>query len=207
MRHNSTLIIFIGIVKSCNKISPIFPSRFRELRYIKELPRHAIWLARIIDDLRMIIHDIHQHMSELSDRDIFTCSNIEKICTSIVVHEIHHHFCKILYVEEFATSRSSSPYTECGISSKLGRMHPRYHSRDNMSSLNIEVISRTIDIGRHTRDKILTKLPRNVFTESHPSNLCYCISLIRRFEFACHEILFLHRLWTFARIDTTTSKE
>ena len=177
------------------------------MRDIKEFSRHTIRLGGIKYDLRMIIHDIHKYICEFLDRHIFTRSNIEKICTSIVVHQVYHYLCKIIHIEKLTTSRSCSPYTKCSISSEFRCMHPRYHSWNNMSSLGIEVISRAIDIRRHTSNKTFPKLFGNIFTESHPSNLRYCISLIRRFEFPRHEIFFLHRLWTLTRIDTTTSEK
>jgi hypothetical protein len=71
---------------------------------IEELARHAIRFARIIDDLRMIVHDIQEHMSQLSDRDIFSSSDIEKVSTSIVIEEVEYYLSKIIDIEKLTTS-------------------------------------------------------------------------------------------------------
>lgn len=76
-----------------------------------------------------------------------------------------------------------------------------------MTGYRVKVITRTIYIRWHDGDKFLPILLINLLAKFHSCYFRYCISLISRFYFSIHKILFLHGLRRAPRVYATTSEK
>ena len=76
-----------------------------------------------------------------------------------------------------------------------------------MTSLQVEIIIWSIQVGRHHRNVIGAILYIKALTHFQPSNLSNCIRFIRIFQWRCQQRIFFHGLWCFFRIHTSATQK
>ena len=81
------------------------------------------------------------------------------------------------------------------------------HSRQYVTVFQVEIIIRTVQVGRHYGDVIRAILQVEAFTHLQSRNLRDGIRFVRIFQRGGEKHLFLHRLRSLTRINTGTSQE
>ena len=79
--------------------------------------------------------------------------------------------------------------------------------RDDVGILQIKVVTGTIKVSRHDRNKVCPVLPVIRLAHLYPGDLGNGIGLVRFLQIAGQEIFFLHRLGTVAGINAGTPQE
>ena len=89
----------------------------------------------------------------------------------------------------------------------LCQIHLAYHCRQHMTVLQMEVVVRAIEVGRHHCDVVATILQREALTHLQSRNLSDGVRLVGVFQLRSEQRLLLHRLRCHARIDACTAEE
>ena len=81
------------------------------------------------------------------------------------------------------------------------------HCRQHMGVLEVEIIVRTIEVGRHYSYVVAAVLQTETLAHLETCNLSDGIGLVGVFEFRGEQRLFCHRLWCHTWIDTCATQE
>ena len=100
----------------------------------------------------------------------------------------------VVDVEEFTHRRAAAPNGDRLIAALSGLMEAAHQSRDDVAVLGMEIVARTIKIGRHDASIVSSELAVVAFTQFDPGDLGDGIRFICSFERAGQKRLFLHRL-------------
>ena len=88
-----------------------------------------------------------------------------------------------------------------------GQIDLAHHGRQYVTVLQMEVVIRSVQIGRHDGDIIGAVLQVETFTHFQSRNLCDGIRFVGIFQRGGEESLFLHRLGSFPRIDAGAAQK
>ncbi len=86
-------------------------------------------------------------------------------------------------------------------------MQASNHCRQDVARLGVEVVSRSVEIGRHRCDEASAVLAIVALAHRQAGNLGDCISLVGRFEGTSEQMLLFHRLRRMFWVDAGAAKE
>lgn len=89
----------------------------------------------------------------------------------------------------------------------FGQVNLTYHGRQHMRVLQVEIIVRTIEVGRHHGDVVGAVLYIETFTHFQSRNLGDGVGLVGVFQGRCEQAVLGHRLGCLTRIDARGAEE
>ena len=160
-RSNRTIALLSGcsglvpLVSSTNAIrqpDPWSPTEGRQSRGVQELPRRPVRLGGIPGCLAAIAHDLGDDLGKLSDRHVVAHADVDGLGRS----RSRRSRCSTASARS-STCRNSRrgspvPHSVTGPPVDLRLVELADHRRQHVRGVEVEVVARPVQVGRHGRD-------------------------------------------------------
>jgi hypothetical protein len=171
------------------------PAERLEPRNVEHLTRRAVRLARVEAQLSAEADHLAHDLRQLADRDVLTPADVEQLVAVVAVHQEQTGVGQVVDVQELATRRARAPYDRFALAALARFVELPNERGQHVRILQIEVVARPIQIGRHHRDRVEAVLPGVGLAQLHAGNLGDGIRLVGRLERAGQQGALRDRLW------------
>src|SRR6478672_10748044 len=114
---------------------------------------------------------------------------------------------EIINVEELTPRRAAPPDHDLGRAGHFGLVKAAQQSRRYVTVLGMEVIARTVEIGRHRRYEITPMLATISLTKFDAGNFCDGVRFVCRLQKSRQQGVFGNWLGSFPRINAGRAEE
>src|SRR5512136_2853012 len=125
------------------------PAQRIEPADIQEFAGSTIRFRVVITNLTIKLHDLLNELTEFAYSDIFANTDIDHFILIVVLHNEQACIREIIHMEKFSPRRPRSPDPDDVIPSHFRIMKFSNQRGECMARLEIELVSRSIHIGRH----------------------------------------------------------
>lgn len=176
-------------------------------RGIHQFAIHPVRLGRIPADLPPESGGRGDFFREFLNRDVGAVTDIDDFRFAAILHEVINRVCHIIDMEKFTERFSCAPedFFRPILFFRLDKTPDQ--GRKNVTIDKVVGVIRAVEVAGHEADRIPSILFAEVQTEFITGDFCQSITLVRRLQRACQQILFLDRLRRLARIDAAGAQE
>src|SRR6266702_5474399 len=168
---------------------------------IEELLRGAVRLVERVDEAAAVTDDFGDETRELVDGDVAAAADIDMRLCRVVLHQEDYRVGEVVDVEELAARLAAAPDLHRRGPIARGAMNLADQRGDDVTLRRMEIVARTVDVGRHRRNVVAAVLPAPSGTSPQPGGLGDRIPLVGRLERTGEQRLLAHRLRREPRID------
>jgi hypothetical protein len=190
------------------------PAQRVHARHIQQLFRRAVGLARIKYDVAAKADSFTHPFGQFLDGEIHARTDIDQRRQRAVaviqyalepcIVEIHQEYAGIghvVAVEKLAIRCAGPPHHHFLITTHFGFVELADERGDDMGSVEVVVVARAIQVGRHHGQKLGAVLAVERPAHFDTGDLGHGVGTIGGFERAGEEVFLLHRLRAVARVD------
>ena len=146
------------------------PSKFVQPGRIYQLAGGAVGLSVVVGDGAIVTNDVLNEGGEGVDGEVLTDTDVKDAVGGGVAEGVLRVFkdeedsiCQVVHVQEFALGRAAAPERD-GRVGAVGRGALRLvklaeQGGQDVTRLEVEVVVRTVEVGRHQREEIVAMLP------------------------------------------------
>ena len=175
---------------------------------IQQFAGCAVGLRRIVLDSAFKTDNICYELGQFRNTGVFPHAGVDRFRAAVVTHQEKTGRSKVVDVEKLAPWRTGSPNRHRIGSREFGVVKSPNQSGKNVGVLQIEIIARAVEIGRHDTDRIEAVLPTVGLAGKNAGNLGDGVSVVRWFERPCQQVFLADRLGRELGIDAgRTEKE
>lgn len=149
----------IGRPKSLIEINARTPPIRRQPRGIQKPPRCTIGLRVVPLDGAPESNNLADTRRQLANRQIFSRSNVDDLIPIVALHQQETRIGKVVNVQKLPAWLSRSPERNARGVRPPGFVESPNKSGNDVTLFRIEIVSGTIEVGRHDRDEIRPVLP------------------------------------------------
>ncbi len=146
------------------------------------------------------------HLGQLANGEVLAGTDVDVIVAVVVLHQEQARVGEIVDVQELAPRRARAPHRRRPRRLQLGFVELAHQRRHDVRARQIEVVARTIQVGRHGRDEVAAILTPVRLAQPDAGDLGDGVRLVRRLERTAQQILFADRLRAVARVDARAAE-
>lgn len=197
----------VGVGNAALEANQGAPAHALERGDVEELTPRSVGLAQVVGDLVGEAHDPGDQPGEFEDRYVLAAADIDVGVTRIMPHQEDARVSEIVNVQEFTARRARTPDLEALSLGALRLVRLADQSRQDVAGLQIEIVARPVEVGRHGRDEVTAMLPAIGLGELDPGDLSDGAPLIGRLEAHGEDGILANRLRRKLGIDARRAEE
>src|ERR1017187_3699507 len=146
-------------------------------------------------------------LCQFPDGEVGPAADIHELRLLVVLHEIDSGGSQVIDVKKFTAGLTAAPDYGLWRSGDLGFVKLADQRRDDMGRLQIEVVARTVKIGRHQADGTKPILFSIGLRHSDAGDFCQSVRVVGGLQRSCEQVFFFYRLRSEFRINTGGSQK
>src|SRR4051812_26880439 len=185
---------------------PVPPSKPMQPADVEQLAGHAVRFRGVEGEPHAGVHLLAEGLRQLADAQILPRADVDVLILLVVAHEEEAGVGEVVDVQQLAPGLARAPHRHLVLTRGAGLVEAAHQRRQHVGALEIEVVVRTIEIGRHGRDEVAAILPAVGLAELDARDLGDGVGLVGGLQQAGEQILLADRLRALPGVDAGASQ-
>ena len=142
----------------------------------------AVRFVGVPDDVSLISDNAGDEFRQLLDGQVRSGADVDKGLAVVLLHEEQTRFGEVVDVEELAAGRARAPAGHGRVAVHLRLVELADEGRNDVAVLQVIIVARTVQVGRHGRDEVGPVLVPVGLAQFDARNLGDGVGLVGRFE-------------------------
>ncbi|MNS11377.1 hypothetical protein D3C72_429190 [compost metagenome] len=169
----------------------MIPAELVQTRHVQQFTRCAIGLSGVEHHASFVAHHLGDGLRQFANGAINASTDVDvrqhrlgvlSPHLAVQLHHVNTGGRHIIHVQELAHRRPAAPHHHIRGVFRRRFVEPTQQRRDHVRITRVEVIVRTVQIGRHHRAIVAAILAVIGFAQFDPGNFCNRVGFVRRFQ-------------------------
>ena len=183
------------------------PTQCVYLGHIQKLSSRAVGLRRIKRDASFKSDHPGDPFRQIPNGYVFARTHIDNIIAPVMVHNKYARIGQVVHIQKFPPWLSGAPNRDFRPALNFCFMAFSHQRRQDMRSIQVEVVIRPVKIGGHHTDEVGSVLAIVRLAHLDACDFGHGIGFVCRLQVTGKEMAFFHGLWTLPGINARAAQK